>query len=257
MTILCNITSPSTFNTVHITKTLNMDYVLENIAFNETVGCNMEYYADFGNLKTRGEEFEEAIDVLAKTHLINTRQRGVFVFTDNFNDFQIFDSEIILHLQHMANQFVYYADDLLALYEEKLQEKDEGKKFISQYTNVILFKNRLRVTRNKYFNMIYKLLECEKADSRETTIELYCQLFYSGPSLFSPSLTTRVTFPLSKFRDFLQNHTSTLHMYSNSNVALSGPRRIGKDTYKFQAWGDMPHNQYEVFHMENKLIEER
>lgn len=244
-----------------------MDYVIANNAFNRTVDHGtMDYYSHYSLIKDLSPEHSQAIDVLLKTNVVSQRQRGVFLFTDSFDEFQIFDNDVILHIQCQTPKYIHYGEELLRLYAERCEENKKEFSFATIYRNDVIFKDRIQVSRNKYFNIVYRLLEEEAGsyddvdrikEGREPEptkqIRPYVQMYYSGANIFSDSLKTRVTYDLDSFIQFLIGHSKVLHMYNNQNIIISSRRPVTDDNYRFGTWNHAPMSLYDIFQEENSI----
>ena len=259
-----------------------MEYTVENKAFRETVLTGtMEYFSNWRLLKRMSNEHGEALDVLMKTNIINPRQRGVFVLTDGFGESQIFDTDIMMHIQCMAKQYHHYGAELLRCVGNNLLDDEKNNRqdgFSTIYRNKQVFKDTIQVAKHKWFNIVYKLVEGEQPDMEIIYDSDSCEdimvpkekdennaqqskkilipqveLYYSGQPIFSPSLKAKVTYDLASFIDFLKFHTETLHMYSYAWNIMATRKPVTDGNYRFGTWNSCPDSLYDQFDEENEI----
>lgn len=212
----------------------------------------ISYFSSHKYLIQKKKYTKRRLKKLIKEDLVDPKKRGVFYFEDRFNKFQLFDIDILLHIQNMADQYLFYGEDL----EENLGKgvKDNrrtfhGKNFSIVYKGTIFFKDRMQVSRNKFFNITFNLVD----DDEE---EIHCQMYYSGENIYSDSLRQRVSFPLKKFLRFLRENKRILHMYRDPANSIDYRKPINNKNYIYETILQPPKNLYDLFLESNQIMHE-
>ena len=226
-----------------------MEYELNNntVKFPNYMG-SLSYFSSHKQLQDKKTKY--ILNQLVKNDLIDPKLKGVFLFKDIFEKFQLFDIDIMLHIQNMADQYIFCGEDLHQMFDkegEKNTRTFHGKNFYTQFKDRIFFKDRIQITRNKFFNIIFTLMKHDDED------DLYCQMYYSGENINSKAITQRVTFLLKKFLKFLKKNKTTLHMYADPQNIIDYRKTADRQNYEYGFFLTPPKNLYQQF-IENNYI---
>ena len=211
-------------------------YVLENTMFKfPNYMGNMAFYSSYKSLKGNRKE---VLKHLLKLGLFNTKaSKGVFVLTDDSEKFQIFDNDMILHIQNMADQYIFYGEQLLELFDNSLSKEN----FCQIYKDITLFRDRVQVTRDKFFNFVFRVMKIEDEPT------LCCQIYYSGESIYSIAVKKKITFRLDRFIKFLDTTKTVLHMYKDPKNIIDYRKNADQKNYHFGTYYKPPNNLYHKF----------
>ena len=227
-----------------------MDYELENgtVKFPNYMGTLCYFSSHKQLLKTKKVKF--ILNQLVKKNLVDPKHKGVFYFEDLYNKFQLFDIDIMMHIQNMADQYIFYGEDLIQMFDKngtKNTRTFHGDKFYKLFKDTIFFKDRIHVTRNMFFNITFSLLKDGDED------DLYCQMYYNGENIDSKSIKQKITFRLDRFIQFLKKNKTTLHMYKDPKNIIDFRKSADKKNYHYGYFLTPPKNLYETF-MKNNCI---
>ena len=222
-----------------------MEFELTNITSKGRYNMgDILYFSSHKHLVKTKKYTKRRLKKLTKEDLIDHKKKGVFYFEDCFGIFQLFDMDILLHIQNMADQYIFYGDDL----EQQLGKKVignrrtfHGNNFSKVYKDVIFFKDRIQVSRNKFFNLTFNLVD----DNGEE--EIYCQMYYSGENIHLESLRKKVSFQLDKFLHFLKENKEILHMYRDPANTIDYRKPVGQKNYIYELIAEPPKNLYDKF----------
>ena len=216
-----------------------MEFILRNKHF-EALGLgSLKYISNYKILQKEGSLnlYNEALNTMLRTNLKNRMARPIVIITSEYDEsVQMFDQEFLLHLQSMAPELIYYGKDVIrqsGLYKEIENanpsdsddpDSDEYKLCAKNiYKATTLYKCSYDMPRNRYCNIAYKFME------NGGVPDLYCQIYYCGPSLYSRVLIKKLTFKLVPFVQFLEFYSQTLHLYYNSRAIVNN--RFGRSHY--------------------------
>ena len=203
---------------------------------------NMSFYSKYKSLKGKQKDI---LKYLIKEGLFSTNTgKGVFVLTDDFEKFQVFDNDIMLHIQNMADQYIFYGEQLLELFDNSLCKEN----FCKIYKDITLFRDRVQITRDKFFNFVFRVMKNEDNEPI-----LYCQMYYSGDSIYSMAVKKRVTFRLDRFIKFLETNKTVLHMYKDPRNIIDYRKNADKKNYHFGTCDAPPDNLYHKFQNLNSI----
>lgn len=231
-----------------------MEFVLTNKRFEEMGLGNLNYLSNYSMIQKEQyphDFFKEELELMLRTNLKNKIAKPIVIIRSEIDGVQMFDQEFLLHLQSMSPELLYYGKAILKEGESLLGLNTQSTGTIQQtesdeaidetdwinpsqkqqtqkgfYSGAPLYKCSYEMPRNRYCNIVFKLFEMDGIH------DFYCQIYYCGPNLFSRSLTQKLTFKLSPFLEFLENHSDTLHLYFNSRSLIN--KRFGRSKYYLQ-----------------------